>query len=267
MLGHVPTMKLIRYNTVAEAEACILLLQSQGVHSAEIRSDDAGGMLPALGSVSGYVIEVSEQEWELATSVVVVPTEKDKVANDNAPPSSSRIFWGSLSVCIALIFFAIGYYFGHNATSSKTRISVDRNWDTITDEEFFMDGHGGVAEYRRDRNFDGKMDEIIKYSGGAVSDWKQDDDFDGNYEVLTMGAPLGLSYAHRQIAGSQLVTGETTYYKNDLPSYRIYWDHNGVEFGRTDFEAGEPKRVRKKDSSLMGYESFELDEIGLPAKN
>jgi hypothetical protein len=208
--GDAPHEVVIKsFGARAEAELAMALLEANGI-ACRIAADDCAGMLPNLSQAQGVRLLVTAQEADAARELLDLPPApmpETTFANASEParPVSSKI-----SIAQILLGIVVGvlsmwalqggapykpvsprtthYHYTDNGMVDEEWLykngrldchMVDRNLDGSFDHWSYYDDEGNLSRSDQDNNFDGKPDEIWKYSNNVLIRMEKDTDFNG----------------------------------------------------------------------------------------
>jgi hypothetical protein len=192
-----------------EAELAASRLEANGI-ACRIAGDDCGAMLPSLSQALGVRVLISASDAVAARVLLELPTaplpETAYTGSaDSAPAPFSKISFGQ--ILIGIILGALGmwalqggvppksasartthYHYAKNGMVDEEWLyknsqlvchMTDRNLDGSFDHWSYYDDDGNISRSEEDNNFDGKVDEIWKYSNGVIVSMEKDNDFNG----------------------------------------------------------------------------------------
>ncbi len=221
------------------------LLQQEGI-TVSVQGDylqGAVGGLPAAG-LARLLVEDSDyarareiiQRWEARSTPAPAP------ATSKARPSG---FLTGLLGLVAGALLSYAYFHAPYAVEG-----VDYNGDGVLDERWTWAPSGTPLKGELDRNLDGQVDAIHRYSReGHISTSQTDDDFDGDFET-TMTYRRG-----------NPVRVETDSTGDGFPDLRSHYQ-NGVMTTQERFAKGAQKPLRIERFHLGRAVSAEIDTDG-----
>lgn len=206
--GNTPNEVIIKsFGTRDEAALAAARLEANGI-ACRIAADDCAGMLPNLSQAQGVRVLVPAHEAAAARELLDLPPAPVPETVFAGPPetvSSSKISFGQILLGIvlgALATWALQggvpvkstswrtthYHYADNGMKDEewlyqggrlTCHLVDRNLDGSFDLWTYYDADGYVERVEEDNNFDGKPDELWRYSNNALVAMEKDTDFNG----------------------------------------------------------------------------------------
>ena len=148
-----------------------------------IKADDAGGMYPSLTLSGGVRLQVRSKDAERAVDVLktespLPETFSSEATTENVPsekPSPKfKLAIGQILVSIVIgVLLTLFYQWGEKQ-GTKTFYHHTANGQT---DEMWIYKDGQIAEYRQDRNLDGKWDHRVYYEHGRAVRSQNNNDF------------------------------------------------------------------------------------------
>ena len=200
-----------------EAHMIVHLLEQAGVeaHVQGEHLQSGAGELP-VGLVA---VAVPDEDVEAARAVITEWESRSTPGSREASPPPKYAPMLSFLVGAMLsggIVWAL-YNGPHEARE------FDRNGDGSADERWLRSSDGS-DRFEKDRNFDGRVDEISTYTeSGDQSTAAIDDDFDGVMDRVQR------------------------YHNGELQSHSVDWDHDGAVDQRGNYELGALRSVEYLD--------------------
>ncbi len=183
---------IYRAANIADAHLIRQMLEAEGIH-AFIQGEYLQGAVGELPANTEILVQVGNDDYDAARAVVERWESADVEAIEDDEEDTPKYAASSLparrgvSVFIVMGCLMLGALVGaamvwvlYNRPSEGA--SVDHDGDGRADERVFFAGER-VQRIENDRNRDGKVDQIVRYSFDGTSDMiESDDDFDGAYE-------------------------------------------------------------------------------------
>ena len=184
LAGEEITVTIEIFQTREAANLAVAKLEAYGI-SCWLKSDDAGGMYPNLAMVGGIRLQVRAAEAEAATALLKAQlsaseiSELDVKAAASLPPKeTSKIRFAPVQIFLGIglgIFFCLLCQQGENFGTRTDNYYAPNG--KIYEQWIYQNGH--LAEYRQDRNLDGKWDHRDYYEHGRLVRAEYDNNFDG----------------------------------------------------------------------------------------
>jgi hypothetical protein len=184
--------KTVTIRIFGSHDAAELAAANLDAHGIEcwIKADDCGGMYPNLAAVGGGVrLLVRASDADAAVALLdteASPSELNEIETEamtSAPPEIfplKKLAWGQIlfSVIVGLILGVMLCLLYQWANNLGTKTYYHYTADGKRDEAWvYRDGH--LANFMKDRNFDGVWDEWVYYEHGRAVRAEYDNNFDG----------------------------------------------------------------------------------------
>jgi hypothetical protein len=216
------------------AEIAFSKLEAHGVEC-WIKADDAGGMYPNLALASGVRLQVRASDAERAVEVlkteVSLPETFESVAitkNTSTPSPKTKLAFGQIIIGIIIGVLLTLLYQWTKIEGTKTYYHYAANGQP---DEMWIYQDGYLAEYRQDRNLDGKWDHRAYYEKGKVVRAESDDNFDGKPDAWWTYSDDGIDTCQRDTDFNGTPDEFSTYKKRILQGVEI--KPNGSKFAIT----------------------------------
>jgi len=196
-----------------EAHMLIDVLAQEGL-AARIEGEALQGAVGGLPA-AGLVRLVIDDEHHPAARAVLERWERTQVepsASALAPRPASKASFGLLGLVVGVALGVAGTWAAYR---SPVRVDgIDHNRDGVLDEKWTFSANGTLLRTEVDRNFDHKVDYVIRYDARAmIESAEADDDFDGVFETR---------FVYRE---GSVLTSETDTDGDGFPDLRSSYAH------------------------------------------